>query len=274
MIEPERNTHGRVRAVPADTSLEVTSFDVPLPHLPEELSGLTLVQLSDFHRGCGGTDGLICEAVEQANALDPDLVLLTGDFVNEHKKDIRPIAKMLSSLRAQHGKFAVLGNHDHRSDAIQLTGALEAAGISVLHNRCVEPVPGLFVAGVDDLLEGTPDIHGTLSQLPRDRASIFLCHNPNGFDSVPKGLGLLMLAGHTHGGQFALSFPSPKIICRWHLNTHYVHGLYRRGHGFNAQMYVNRGIGVTGAGPLARRINCPPEITQFRLLPAVHPDAG
>lgn len=242
--------------------IEITRHDVPLPHLPEALRGLTIVQISDFHRGCGGTDALIQEAVERANALSPDFMVVTGDFVDYDKQDVLPAAKLASSLRARRGVYAVLGNHDHRSDPILLASALEAGGIHVLHNRSVEVAKGLHFAGVDDILEGNPEIKGTLSRIPKNEAVVFLCHIPNGLDFVPKEMGLLLLAGHTHGGQIVLPFPTPLMVCRWHLHTGYVHGWYQRG---AARMYVNRGIGVTGPRKLARRVNCMPEISVFRL---------
>src|SRR5688500_7294918 len=80
--------------------IEITRHDVPLPHLPAELRGLTIVQISDLHRGCGGTDGLIQEAVQRANELAPDFIALTGDFVDEHKRDVLPAVKAVSALRA------------------------------------------------------------------------------------------------------------------------------------------------------------------------------
>jgi hypothetical protein len=73
---------------------------------------------------------------------------------------------------------------------------------------------------------------------------------------------MLMLSGHTHGGQIVLPFPNPWLICRFHLKTRYVHGWYRLG---PAQLYVNRGIGVTGPALFARRFRCAPEISVFRL---------
>ena len=249
---------------PASPNIEITRHDVSLPHLPEALRGMTIVQLSDFHKGCGGTDGLICEAIDLANELNPDFIALTGDFVNDHQADVLPIVKMVSGLRAKRGIYAVLGNHDHKSDAVLLASALDAAGIQVLNNRSVEVVPGLHFAGVDDMIEGEPDIQGTLSRVPKDEALVFLCHNPNGLDFVPSGMAPLVLSGHTHGAQFVLRFPSPLAICRFHLHTRYVHGWYERG---AAKLYVNRGIGVTGMRLMAKRINCPPEITQVRLVP-------
>src|SRR5437899_3193144 len=110
---------------PRPVGFELTEHAVVLPGLPSELTGLSLVQLSDFHRGNGHIDPLIREAVDQSNRLHPDYVMLTGDFVDKRVRDILPVVQMVSCLRARRGIFAVLGNHDHYADAELLTSALE-----------------------------------------------------------------------------------------------------------------------------------------------------
>jgi len=255
----------------ASGSIEITTHDVALPKLPPELRGQSIVQISDLHRGCGGTDSLICEAIARVNELDADFVAITGDFVDEEKQDILPVVKMVSGIRAKRGVFACLGNHDQRGDPLLLTSALDAAGITVLHNRPAEVAPGLWFAGVDDLLEGEPDIDAALSGVPHDAALVFLAHNPSTFDRVREPRESLMLSGHTHGGQIVLPFPTPWMICEFHLRTPYVHGWYRRG---AARLYVNRGIGVTGPPLFARRYHCPPEISVFHIRDGVEEKTG
>lgn len=262
MIRSELHTQGKNRCQSGRFDLEITTHDVVLPLLPPAAEGLTIAQISDLHRGCGGTDDLIREAVVRVNALEPDIIAITGDFVDRHKRDVLPVVKMVSGLRARRGVYASSGNHDHRSDLLLLMSALEAEGITVLNNTARETMPGLWMAGIDELYEGKPDIAAALAPVPSDAALVFLAHHPNTLDRVPADRPMLMLAGHTHGGQIALPFPTPYMVCRLHLHTRYVHGWYRSG---NTQLYVNRGIGVTGGGPFARRRRCPSEITLFRL---------
>lgn len=250
---------------PQDLGIEVTTHDAAIPFLPHSLAGTTVAQLSDFHRGCGNSDALIRAAVAQTNALEADYIFLTGDFVDGKKKDILPIAEMMSGLTARRGIYAVLGNHDQRDDPKLLRTSLEGVGIPVLMNEARELEPGFWLGGVDDLLEGEPDLNGTLAQLPEGAASILLSHNPNALNKVSEDRPLLILSGHTHGAQIALPFPTPYMVCRLHLGTRYVHGWYERG---EARLYVNRGIGVTGSGFFARRYKCPPEITLFTLKPS------
>lgn len=247
------------------SKLEVCAHDIPIAGLPAEHAGRTAVQLSDFHRGCGNTDEVIRQAIYTANTLEPDYIFLTGDFVDHKKQDILPIVRMVSGLRAQRGVFATLGNHDHRGDPLLLESALEAAGITVLTNRAVELEPGLWLAGVDDLYEGEPDLEASLREIPPDVACILLSHHPGALDLVPAERPMSILSGHTHGGQIVLPFPTPEMVCWQHLRTRYVRGWFRRG---AASLYVNRGIGVTGWGPWARRFRCPSEVTWFRLVAA------
>src|SRR5947209_313653 len=144
MIQPEQRT----KQDSAPPRIEITRHNLSLANMPRELQGATIVHISDLHRGCGeNTDELIESAVGHANLLDPDFVLLTGDFTNGRAtRDILPVVKMVSGLRAKRGIFAIYGNHDHRADTSLLSSALEAAGITVLVNRAVRTPEGLWLA--------------------------------------------------------------------------------------------------------------------------------
>ncbi len=243
--------------------IDISRHDVTLPGLPVELAGTTIVQLSDFHRGCGNTDELIEAAVTLANNLEADYIVLTGDFINQHRRDVLPAVKMTARLRARRGVFAVLGNHDYRGDPVLLSSALETASIAMLTNRAIRLSHNLWLSGIDDMEKGEPDLAAALCPIPEEAAAILLSHNPEVIDIVPEGRPILILSGHTHGAQIRVRAPSPESICRRHLGTRYAHGWYYRS---AVKMYVNRGIGVTGPWPLNRRHNCPPEIAVFSLL--------
>lgn len=262
MTKPHPARHPADNVPDPGSNIEITNHEVVLPHLPQHEDGTTIVQISDLHKGCGDTDSLICEAMATASQLYPDYIVVTGDFVDEHTRDILPAVNIVSGLRAKRGFYACLGNHDQRGDPLLLTSALETAGITVLHNRAEEVSPGLWFTGVDDIYEGAPDIAAAMRAVPEDGALVFLAHNPSTLDRLPVVRDLLMLSGHTHGGQIVLPFPTPYMVCRFHLRTRYVHGWSRRG---RAMLYVNRGIGVTGPRPFARRHLCPPEISVFTL---------
>src|SRR5579872_2233623 len=108
-----------------------------LDALPSAFHGLRVVQISDIHHGLFLPKEWLSEAVRQANRLNPDIIALTGDFVTYSRRNIEPAAELLGRLRARHGVFAVLGNHDFRVDADAITRALSRQHIDVLRNRHV-----------------------------------------------------------------------------------------------------------------------------------------
>ena len=252
--------------IPIDTGrktpyiLEITYHDAPITNMPPALKGTTFVHLSDLHGGFGNTDAVYEEAIARVNALKPDLILLTGDYIDDHAKNNYPIHEVLRRFEARLGLYASFGNHDHRRGIVGTRRILEQAGVRILHNENIRLESGLWIAGVDDYYEGKPDLARTLAGIPEDTTPLVLSHNPTLIEQV-NGRDLLMLSGHTHGGQIALPFPTPRMVVKFHLHCNQVAGWYRIG---RAQLYVNRGLGVTGK-PF--RYHCPAEIAVFRLIP-------
>lgn len=242
--------------------LEIAHYDVPMRGLSDYWHGKTFVHLSDIHAGFGNTGPVYEEAVRSVNALEPDLILLTGDYLDDHPDDARfPLKEILLRLRAKSGIFGSFGNHDHRRGIVGSRRLLEQSQVHPLDNENVELPHGLFLAGVDDLREGRPDIPRTLAGLPNDRTSIILSHHPGLIELIPDR-DVLILSGHTHGGQIALPFPSPRLVVKLHLHCNQVAGWYENG---MARQYVSRGLGVTGR-PF--RYRCPAEIGVFRMIAA------
>ncbi len=236
--------------------------------LPDALQGTTVVHLTDLHGGYGNTGAVHQEVVNRIGAIQPDLILLSGDYIDDHRtvKDY-PIEEMLAQLRAPLGVFGSFGNHDHRRGVVGTRRKLEQAGVHVLDNESIE-VPGsggqgLWIAGIDDLEEGIPDIEQALADLPAYATSIVLSHNPRLIEMLPER-DVFVLSGHTHGGQIVLPFPTPKMVCMWHLRCRQVAGWYVNG---RSRSYVSRGIGVTGK-PF--RYRCPAEIAVFNLIQQPH----
>ena len=247
------------------STIELSQHEVALPGLPDDLNGIRIVHLTDFHIGCGDSASRSAEAVELANEVSAELILLSGDYVNRKPIEIPAAEEILCRLRAGCGIFATLGNHDYYADAKEMVSALGRVGITVLDNQSVEALPGLWISGLDDLHMGHGDVDKALKNVPTGAATVLLSHNPNALRLVAKDRPVIILSGHTHGAQIVLPFPTPQMICRWHLGTGYVNGWYRRG---KARMYVSRGIGVTGVSPLNRRFRCPPEVAVFVLRAA------
>lgn len=254
--------------IPIDTGrrspylLEISRYDVPMRGLPEELHGITVAHLSDLHGGYGNTEPVHEVAVARVEAERPELILLTGDYIDDHESiQSYPIDAVLKRLSAPLGAFACFGNHDHRRGVVGTRRYLEASGIQVLCNENRRVGPGLWIAGVDDLFEGQPDMKATLAGIPENVTAFVLSHNPN-FPRRAPDRDALVLSGHTHGAQIALPLPTPKMVCWGHLRCQEVAGWYRRG---GYRLYVSRGIGVTGR---PYRYRCPAELIFFRLLPS------
>ena len=133
--------------------IEVTHHALPLPDLPAPWEGKRVVHLTDLHYGNPRSEYLFSRMVEITNGLEPDLILITGDFLVRAAREVLPCVRWVQQLRAKHGLFAVLGDHDYgpaaRYPINGLCGALQEAGVRVLRNDAVELPGGLRIAGVD-----------------------------------------------------------------------------------------------------------------------------
>ncbi|MEZ4620036.1 MAG: metallophosphoesterase [Caldilineaceae bacterium] len=241
--------------------LTLEQVQVPVVGLHDALDGFKIVHLSDIHFLPFTKIGLIEQAVAQTRALQPDLVVLTGDFVTHEADTIFGAVHALSNLNATYGVFAVLGNHDARTGARIVRQGIEEAGISLLHNRGFSFDVGhgqLNLAGVDDCIWGHPDIHAALDGLSPHAPTLLLAHEPDVIDDFSLvGPIALQLSGHTHGGQVRLPILGTPVLPK--LGEKYVHGLYRVNESW---VYTNRGLGMVS---MPIRFNCPPEITEITL---------
>jgi predicted MPP superfamily phosphohydrolase len=232
-----------------------------LDALPSAFHGLRVVQISDIHHGLFLPKEWLCEAVRQANRLNPDIIALTGDFVTYSRRNIGPAAELLGRLRARYGVFAVLGNHDFRVDAASITEALRQRHIDVLRNRHVTLWFGgesVYLAGVDDYGYGA-DLRQAMRGVPRGAATILLAHNPRVIHLASRHNVSLVLSGHTHGGQVNLPVLGT-VYGRSPERLRYKIGWDRMA---ATQIYVSRGIGTI---VLPWRLRCPAEITHLELL--------
>lgn len=252
------------------TDLKITRLEVPLRRLPSRFNGLRIVQLSDFHYDRYVDVRVITSAVRAANQLQPDLVVLTGDFVTQgpfsgqydppSARDAEPCSQILSRLRSRLGIFAVLGNHDYYTDPNVVAEILRSRGFRVLRNQSFaveENGARLWIAGVNDVVAGADDLELALRKIPASEAVVLLAHEPDFADWVPPGRVDLQLSGHSHGGQIVLPVIGPPYLPP--LARKYPWGLRRLG---PLTLYTNRGVGTI---TLPVRFNCPPEITLFTL---------
>ncbi len=256
--ERHRALHRRVY----DGRIEITEHRIRLHDLPESFRGLRIVQLSDIHHGLFLPFHAVLDAVEMTNRLQPDVIALTGDFVTYSRAYIEPVAAILGTLRARHGVFAVLGNHDFRVGDGEVTRALQRHGIEVLRNRHAllrHAGHALPIAGIDDLWYGA-DLPRALHGIRPGAPTILLAHNPKIIRRAAHYQVGLVLSGHTHGGQINLPLAGT-VFGRSPEQMRFRSGWDRLG---PTQIYVSRGIGTV---VLPLRVRCPAEIPQFHLQP-------
>jgi predicted MPP superfamily phosphohydrolase len=230
--------------------------DIFIAGLPAAFEGFRIAQISDLHCGPFASGPRVSGWIAAVNRLEPDLIAVTGDLIASGAAFVPVVASALGQLRAPHGVFASMGNHDYFTEPEALAQAIEAAGLTLLRNRGIEVGRGdarIFVAGVDDTWTRRNDLERTLAERPAGMPTVLLAHDPALFpDAAARGVDLT-LSGHTHGGQLGLPFFSRKVnLAR--LMTRFTSGFYQLG---SASLYVNRGLGTTGP-PV--RLGVSPEI--------------
>jgi uncharacterized protein len=248
---------------------EVQQVEIRLGNLPEAFRGFRIAQLSDFHYGEYSEPTFIRSVVRRVNDLRPDMIALTGDFVSAGPMVSRigvdfayHCADLLGKLECPL-KFAAMGNHDVLVSRKDVTEALEARDIPVLHNAAT-PVEKdgarLWMAAVADASVGNEANLSVTLPPGRNAGSeplILMAHEPDYADQVI-GSGVdLMLSGHTHGGQVRIPFMPPMNLPP--MGKKYVEGHFSLS---GLQLYVTRGIGTVG---VPFRFRCPPEITLITL---------
>jgi uncharacterized protein len=234
------------------TWLEINRISMPVRGLAPQFHGLKIAHLTDFHYGAHIPSGYIEGALERAQAEEPDVIALTGDFIDRGPKHVAQAARLFRNLKAPLGVFAVLGNHDfsvHNGRGVRrhadlhrtIADALGSAGVTVLRNQAVRferDGAGLLVAGIDDLWSRECDpCAAFLDQCP-NTPRVVLAHNPQSVEQFDDHRADLVLSGHTHGGQIDLP-----ILGRVLLNKkakRWAAGLYPHNGG---HVYVNKGVG-------------------------------
>lgn len=228
---------------------------------PAALDGFRIVQISDLHIGPILGRSFAADLVRRVNALEPDLIAVTGDLVDGSARLLADEVAPFAGLRARHGVYFVTGNHDHYSGADSWVGAVSRLGMRALRNECVaigDGAAGFDLVGVDDhrahlVGDARSDLARALAGRDPERPAVLLAHDPATFGRARREAVDLQLSGHTHGGQI---WPF-----RWfvRLATPYVAGRFRDG---RAQLYVSCGTGFWGP-PL--RLGAPAEITEIAL---------
>lgn len=267
----------------------VQQIKVVNPDTPKEFNNYRIIQLSDFHFGPATPKQHLIDAVKIANELKPDLILLTGDYLQltrtgfthlivsqisanyfKHyqtklRKTAKELGRIVSHLSASDGIFGVFGNHDYL-EGIDIVKEEMPGTINWLtnaHTNLKKENSFLHLAGIDDLKRGKPNFNKACADFTNAEKpfyKILLCHNPDvtiyPFKEQLSKFNLI-LSGHTHGGQIRLPFLPPPVT-RTKQSKH-VSGL---SHLKDTAIYVTNGLGY---GCLKLRVFCPPEITVIDL---------
>lgn len=250
--------------------LQTTQIEIPIPDLPPSLDGLRIAHLTDLHYNFAAGRAFLERVVAMTNALDPDLVALTGDFITHKPDNLEKCLAVLDGLHAPDGRWVVRGNHDYRVPMGRFASACEQYGFHVIENRhvLVRPArarvdgkvqhesvnqPAIVLAGVGDMWEGEclpgRALEGAHTELP----TILLSHHAEVADILGSRHRVdLVLSGHTHGGQIRAGNKNIPMFANG--SKKYVSGLIQTD---QTIVYISRGVGTSA---LRFRWNCRPEI--------------
>ena len=247
--------------------LEIVTRPMAIDGLPPALDGARLLHLTDIHVGPRVSDSFVVEVFRRLAALEPDIVVVTGDFTSYHPEVLERARRVYAEMpRGRLATLGVLGNHDYgpgwadRRAADSLQGVVAGLGLTVLRNEVME-VAGLQIVGMDDLWAKSFQPRTALAALEKGRPVLALCHNPDCVDRPGwGGYTGWVLAGHTHGGQCKPPFLPPPVLPVE--NRRYTSGEFAVGGG--RRLYISRGVGHLQQV----RFNARPEATVFELRPA------
>lgn len=267
-------------------ALSVEKIRVAIADLPPSLQGTKIVQLTDLHYdGWQLSEKMLAEAIKVANQADPDLIVLTGDYIPDQPEAIYNLVVRLKHLQSRLGIYGVLGNHDlyyPRSKAV-VTNAFTSIGVQVLWNETAYPLGReLPLVGLADFWSREFNPAPIMNQLDPHIPRIVLSHNPDSAEFLQPWRVDLQLSGHTHGGQIVIPGfgPVPKLLKIIRQNVpefiwpwipfmkpcnrvikhwEWASGLHQVGKNL---LYVNRGLGTYAPG----RLFCPPEVTIITLV--------
>lgn len=245
--------------------LEFVKRDLPIQHLPTELEGLTLMQISDMHVGNRFDWHFIINSFEKARRFEPDFVVYTGDYISyKDEQQFEQLEEVLRhTVKGRLGTIGILGNHDYGIDwaqnevAARIVQLLDQAGIQVLRNAQAR-IKGLNFIGFDDYWATNFQPEKVMQHYQPKQANLLLCHNPDVCDlNVWNGYQGWILSGHTHGGQCKAPFLTPPMLPV--KNKRYTSGEIDLEDG--RRLYINRALGHLWQVRFMVR----PEITVFTL---------
>lgn len=241
--------------------LKTREFDVQMQDIPESFKGKTIVFISDIHHGPYFSIKRVNKLVKRINALNPDIIILGGDYVHHKSCYIVPVFNELKHLNANIGIYAVLGNHDHWEDANATRKIMQENNIHICDNHSYWlriNNDSIKIGGVGDLWEDKQEIEKTIYDVKPQDFCILISHNPDYVEQMHTNLVDITLAGHTHGGQMTMfGLFAPLLPSKY--GQKYRYGWVIQD---NNTTYITSGVGSIFP-PL--RFFCRPEIVVFKL---------
>lgn len=224
--------------------IQTVHITVHDPSIPETFDGFSMIFVSDIHHGPFFSRARLGRLVEKMNRLNPDLVLLGGDYV--HRYDTKHVISFfaeMKNLKAEYGVYAVMGNHDYWMSEELTIREMQKNNVNLLRNNGVwieKDGERFFLGGVDDLMAGYPDLQQTIQAVKEEDFSLVLSHNPDVAEKQSTEGVDWVLSGHTHGGQvtfFGLWAP----IVSSSYGQKYRSGLVQKG---DTSIFVTNGVGT------------------------------
>lgn len=235
--------------------LSIQTHTLYVNNLPSNLKNIKIAFASDIHQSAWFGQRRVADVFGTLNNMSADIIILGGDYATDSASAIE-FFKNAPSLHARLGVFGVLGNHDRtqpESNLQRLTNAMKDSGVTPLVNSVSRVKVGqsyLYIAGVDDFYNGTPDVKGVASQVLRDDFVIFAGHSPDLIPDAQKAQDMngsgqwfdLALFGHTHGGQINLFGYTPFRNVSDELSARYISGWREEN---RAAILVSNGVGTS-----------------------------
>lgn len=242
--------------------IKTKKIEISSNEIPTSFNNKKIVFITDIHHGPFLSIERVIQLVKRINKLEPDLVLMGGDYVHREPEYIKPLFDELANLKSKHGIYAVLGNHDHWEDAELTKNLMLRNGIKICDNKSYwlrVDNDSIKIGGVGDLWEDSQILDNTTNDIQESDFSILISHSPDYIEQINTNMIDLTLSGHTHGGQVTFfGFWAPILPSKY--GQKYRYGLH---HFENTTAYISSGIG-TITPPV--RFFCRPEIVLIDLI--------
>lgn len=241
--------------------LKTKEIDIHSKDIPSSFVGKKIVFVTDIHFGTLLSIERVRKIINRINKLNPDIIIMGGDYISGDSKYIKPLFDELKKLVPKHGIYAVLGNHDHWEDSELTKQLMTRNRINICDNKSYWiniKNDSIKIGGVGDLWNDKQLLDSTTFDIKESDFSILISHNPDYIEQIPDNIIDLTLCGHTHGGQITLfGLWAPVIPSRY--GQKYRYGLkYFK----NTTAYISSGIGTINP-PV--RLFCRPEIVVINL---------